>query len=98
MRMLVLRVLKNNGDQAQQALGRSRGGYSTKIHVTVDGLGNPLRLYLTAGQRHDIIKQAHMRYLVSRRGAWLRRRRRRSTQRNGGSDLQDARPRSRGCC
>jgi transposase len=24
--------------------------------VTVDGLGNPLRLYLTAGQRHDIIK------------------------------------------
>ena len=24
-----------------------------KIHVTVDGLGNPLRLRLTAGQRHD---------------------------------------------
>jgi transposase len=24
--------------------------------VTVDGLGNPLRLTLTAGQRHDIIK------------------------------------------
>ncbi len=54
--MLVLRVPKKNGDQAQQALGRSRGGHSTKIHVTVDGLGNPLRLYLTAGQRHDIIK------------------------------------------
>ena len=46
--------LKKNGDQADQALGRSRGGFSTKIHLTVDGLGNPLRLRLTGGQRHDI--------------------------------------------
>jgi transposase len=45
---------KKNGGQTEQALGRSRGGFSTKIHVTVDGLGNPLRLRLTAGQRHDI--------------------------------------------
>ena len=45
-----------NGGQDEQALGRSRGGFSTKIHVTVDGLGYPLRLHLTAGQRHDIIK------------------------------------------
>jgi transposase len=51
---------QKNGDQAQQALGRSRGGFSTKIHVTVDGLGNPLRLALTAGQRHDIIKAHDM--------------------------------------
>jgi transposase len=35
-------------------LGRSRGGFSTKIHVSVDGLGNPLRFELTAGQCHDI--------------------------------------------
>lgn len=47
---------KKNGGQAEQALGRSRGGFSTKIHVTTDALGNPLRLMLTAGQRHDIIK------------------------------------------
>ena len=46
--------LKKNGSQAEQALGRSRGGFSTKIHITVDGLGNPLRLRLTGGQRHDI--------------------------------------------
>lgn len=46
----VRRVPKKNGEQA---LGRSRGGFSCKIHVTVDGLGNPLRLCLTAGQRHD---------------------------------------------
>lgn len=45
---------KKSDNQAEQALGRSRGGFSTKIHITVDGLGNPLRLCLTAGQRHDI--------------------------------------------
>jgi len=38
----------------KQALGRSRGGFSSKIHVTVDGLGNPLRFRLSAGQAHDI--------------------------------------------
>lgn len=46
--------VKKNGGQAEQALGRSRGGFSTKIHISVDGLGNPLRFILTAGQRHDI--------------------------------------------
>ena len=51
---------QKNGGQADQALGRSRGGFSTKIHVTVDGLGNPLRLALTAGQRHDILKAHDM--------------------------------------
>jgi len=58
--MPVLLALKKNGDQSEQALGRSRGGFSTKIHVTVDGLGNPLRLSLTPGQRHDIIKASDM--------------------------------------
>ena len=46
-------VLKKNGTPDAQALGRSRGGFSTKIHVLVDGLGNPLRMRLTAGQCHD---------------------------------------------
>ena len=46
-------MAQKNGGQAQQALGRSRGGFSSKIHITVDGLGNPLRLRLTAGQRHE---------------------------------------------
>ena len=46
--------LKKNGRTDNQALGRSRGGFSTKIHITVDALGNPLRLQLTPGQRHDI--------------------------------------------
>jgi transposase len=37
-----------------QALGRSRGGLSTKIHALVDALGNPLRFLLTPGQAHDL--------------------------------------------
>ncbi len=39
---------------ANQALGRSKGGYSTKIHVMVDALGNPLDFILTGGQAADI--------------------------------------------
>ncbi len=31
-------------------MGKSRGGLSTKIHAAVDGLGNTVRLLLTAGQ------------------------------------------------
>ena len=40
--------------EKREALGRSRGGYSTKIHVSVDGLGNPLELRITGGERNDI--------------------------------------------
>ena len=47
-------ALRLHGGQAEQALGRSRGGFSTKIHVSVDGLGNPLDFILTGGQRHDV--------------------------------------------
>lgn len=35
-------------------MGRSRGGLSTKVHAVVDGLGNPLRVLLTPGNRNDI--------------------------------------------
>jgi hypothetical protein len=34
-------------------MGLSRGGLSTKIHVAVDALGNPVRLLLTAGQTSE---------------------------------------------
>ena len=46
-------ALKTSGGQTSQALGRSRGGFSTKIHIAVDGF-NRLHFMLTAGQRHDI--------------------------------------------
>jgi transposase len=39
----------------QQAIGRSRGGPSTKIHALVDALGNPVELMLTPGQAHDLV-------------------------------------------
>lgn len=42
------------GEKGDQALGRSRGGYTTKIHVAVDGLGNPLVFVVTGGERHDL--------------------------------------------
>jgi transposase len=38
-------------------LGRSRGGFGTKIHAAVNGLGLPVKLVLTPGQAADC-KQA----------------------------------------
>ena len=40
-------------EPADHALGRSRGGFSTKIHVLCDGHGHPLDFHLTAGQAHE---------------------------------------------
>lgn len=37
-----------------EALGRSHGGFGTKIHAITDGLGNPLDFVLTCGQAHDV--------------------------------------------
>ena len=37
-----------------QAIGRSRGGLSTKIHALVDALGNPVDFFLTGGEAHAI--------------------------------------------
>lgn len=45
------RAKKN--EQEEQAVGKSRGGLSTKIHAAVDALGNPVRLLLTAGQASE---------------------------------------------
>ena len=41
-------------DGEDQAIGRSKGGLSTKIHALVDALGNPLAFFLTPGQAHDL--------------------------------------------
>ena len=37
-----------------QAIGRSRGGLTSKLHAVVDALGYPLRLKLTGGHCSDI--------------------------------------------
>jgi len=41
------------GGQTGQALGRSRGGFSTKIHVRAEGGGRPVAFLLSGGQRHE---------------------------------------------
>jgi transposase len=41
------------GGQDGQALGRSRGGFSTKIHLKADLDGRPLAFHLTEGQAGD---------------------------------------------
>ncbi len=42
------------GGQEFQALGRSCGGFSSKIHAKVDSLGRPLEFILTPGQESEI--------------------------------------------
>ena len=42
------------GGQAQQELGRSCGGFSSKIHAKVDSFGMPLGFIITPGQLSDI--------------------------------------------
>ncbi len=37
----------------REALGRSRGGFSTKIHLAADPRCRPVARVTTAGQRHD---------------------------------------------
>ena len=57
----------------EEALGRSRGGFTTKLHAAGDALGNPLDFVLTPGQRSDITQaEALGRGLLRRRGGHRR--------------------------
>jgi transposase len=47
------RAAEPGSEPLDHALGRSRGGLSTKIHQLVDGQGRPLVIALTAGQAGD---------------------------------------------
>lgn len=46
-------MVRQKKDQAEEAQGKSRGGLSTKLHLAVDGLGNPVRILLTEGQASE---------------------------------------------
>jgi transposase len=50
---LAVQTRVEQGGQALEALGRSRGGFTTKLHLRVDGHGKPLVMLLTPGERHD---------------------------------------------
>src|SRR5260370_8944517 len=43
-----------------QALGRSRGGLTTKIHTLTDAQARPLRFILTAAQPHNCTTAAEL--------------------------------------
>ena len=42
------------GNQNHEALGRSRGGFSTKIHLRTSTKGNPLTFDVTGGETHEV--------------------------------------------
>ncbi len=53
-----IRVHESSNGQKKtkdKAIGRSRGGLTTKIHAIVDGLGNPVQFLLSPGNDHDSI-------------------------------------------
>ena len=50
---MLLEPVKKQGGQEVQGLGRSCGGFITKIHAVCDALGNPLDFIITAGQVSD---------------------------------------------
>lgn len=46
--------LKKHPDiDGDNGLGRSRGGFGTKIHLATDGSGLPLNIVLSPGQSHE---------------------------------------------
>ena len=49
-----LRRRAKKRDQEFEGLGRSRGGFTTKLHARCDGQGRPLCFVLTPGQAHDV--------------------------------------------
>jgi transposase len=48
------------GGQDGQALGKSRGGFGTKIHGSFDGLGHPVELKLTGANESDIAQAENL--------------------------------------
>jgi transposase len=48
-----------------EALGRSRGGLSTKLHLLADAKGRPLHVLLGAGQQHDCKRAVELLQMVS---------------------------------
>jgi transposase len=61
--------------RSAEAIGRSRGGWTTKVHALTDVLGRPYALMLTAGNVSDVKaapalleRAGRMRYLLADKG------------------------------
>ena len=48
------------GGQEHQGLGRSSGGFSSKVHAKVDAFGLPLAYKITGGNRHEITEAENL--------------------------------------
>lgn len=48
------------GNQEVEGLGRSKGGFTSKIHAKVDALGNPLKIIITGGHRNDVTQAKYL--------------------------------------
>ena len=46
--------VKKTVDKPSKHWAAVEGGFSTKLHILAEGLGNGLRFILTGGQRHDV--------------------------------------------
>ncbi len=57
---MLINILSEQKGAKKQALGRSRGGFTAKIHDVVDALKNPLKLVLTGDEALDIIPAADL--------------------------------------
>jgi Transposase DDE domain len=71
------RSARRSGEKGRshQAIGRSRGGWTTKVHALTDIIGRPYALMLTAGNVSDIKaapalleRAGRMRYLLADKG------------------------------
>ena len=56
--------------QQQEALGRSKGGFSTKIHIQAEGMGKPMQFVLTEGQRSDVKGFGTLNTALKERANW----------------------------
>lgn len=50
----------NGGKTADNAVGRTRGGWNIKLHAVVVGLGNPVEFLLSAGNNHDSVHSVEL--------------------------------------
>lgn len=60
------------GGSAEEKLGRSRGGFSTKIHIRCEGKGKPITFLLSPGQRNESIFLEQLMEQGAARAFWAR--------------------------
>jgi transposase len=87
----------SGGEAPDEALGRSQGGFSTKIHLRAEGHGRPITAVLTGGERHEQIALADVldRGAIPRSGRGRPRRRPRRVAGDKGYSSPTARRRLR---